>query len=64
MAQSCHDQPAADRGARKAPGHEQKEKTMIFHINRATYKAGLSEEQRSNHAETGIKPWPANAAGS
>jgi Stress responsive A/B Barrel Domain len=33
-------------GARRAPGHEQKEKTMIFHINRATYKAGLSEEQR------------------
>src|SRR5262245_21971293 len=24
----------------------EKEKTMIFHINRATFKAGLSEEQR------------------
>jgi len=33
-------------GAQRAPGHKQKEKTMIFHINRATYKAGLSEEQR------------------
>src|SRR5215469_14046482 len=28
------------------PGHKHKEKTMIFHINRASYKAGLSEEQR------------------
>jgi Stress responsive A/B Barrel Domain len=28
------------------PGYKQKEKTMIFHINRMTYKAGLSEEQR------------------
>ena len=53
-----------ETGARGGPGRKQKEKTMIFHINRATYKAGLSEEQRSNHAETGIKPWPANAAGS
>src|SRR5262245_8388386 len=26
--------------------HKHKEKTMIFHINRATFKAGLSEEQR------------------
>jgi hypothetical protein len=30
----------------RPPGHKQKEKTMIFHINRATYKADLSEEQR------------------
>jgi len=39
--------PAGRRPWRpEGPGHEQKEKTMIFHINRATYKAGLSEEQR------------------
>jgi hypothetical protein len=30
----------------RPPGPKQKEKTMIFHINRATYKSGLSEEQR------------------
>jgi dienelactone hydrolase len=28
------------------PGHKQKEKTMIFHINRMAFKSGLSEEQR------------------
>ena len=28
----------------RPPGHKQKEKTMIFHINGASYKAGLSEE--------------------
>src|SRR5215470_12015304 len=33
-------------GRPQGPGHKQKEKTMIFHINRATYKSGLSEEQR------------------
>ena len=32
--------------ALRPPGHKQKEKTMIFHINRATYKSDLSEEQR------------------
>ena len=32
--------------ALRPPGHKQKEKTMIFHINLATYKAGVSEEQR------------------
>src|SRR5499427_5987988 len=37
--------------ALRPPGHEQKEKTMIFHINRATYKAGVSDEQR----ETGLE---------
>ena len=31
---------------RGPPGHKQKDKTMIFHINRATYKSDLSEEQR------------------
>src|SRR5215472_6126693 len=46
MAHGCHDQPAGDRGARRAPGHKQKEKTMIFHINRMAFKSGLSEEQR------------------
>jgi hypothetical protein len=46
MAHGCHDQPTGDRGARKAPGRKRKEKIMIFHINLATYKAGLSEEQR------------------
>src|SRR5262249_3180586 len=43
---SCHDQPAGDRGARRAPGHKQKEQTMIFHINLFTLKPGASEEQR------------------
>ena len=51
MADGCHDQPAGDRGARRAPGHKQKEKTMIFHINRASYKAGLIEEQRQAGVE-------------
>src|SRR5215813_3654420 len=51
MADGCHDQPAGDRGARRAPGHKQKEKTMIFHINRATYKSDLSEEQRQEGVE-------------
>src|SRR5215469_2855386 len=32
--------------ALRPPGHKQKEQTMIFHINRATYKSGVSEEQR------------------
>src|SRR5215471_8377144 len=46
MAHGCHDQPPGDRGARRATGHKQREKTMIFHINLATYKPGVSEEQR------------------
>src|SRR6516165_7830943 len=46
MAHGCPDQPAGDRGARRAPGHKQKEKTMMFHINRMAFKSGLSEEQR------------------
>ena len=33
-------------GRCRAPGHEQKEKTMIFHINLFTIKPGLSDEQR------------------
>jgi hypothetical protein len=32
-------------GAAGLPVTTEKEKTMIFHINRLTYKAGLSEEQ-------------------
>jgi Stress responsive A/B Barrel Domain len=35
----------------RAPGHKEKEKTMIFHINRATYKSDLSEEQRREGVE-------------
>src|SRR5262249_5617895 len=46
MAHGCHDQPPGDRGARRAPGHTQKEKTMIFHINRIAFKPGVSDEQR------------------
>src|SRR5262249_19673318 len=46
MAHGCHGQPAGDRGARRALGHTQKEKTMIFHINRIAFKPGVSEEQR------------------
>ena len=38
--------PAAMNPALRPPGHEQKEKTMIFHINRMAFKSGLSEEQR------------------
>src|SRR5262249_45678414 len=30
----------------RRPAHNRKEKTMIFHINRMTWKADLSEEQR------------------
>src|SRR5499427_1533742 len=35
-----------ETGTPGRPGRKEKEKTMIFHINRATYKPGLSEEQR------------------
>jgi hypothetical protein len=44
------------------PGHEQKEKTMIFHINRATYKSGLSEEQRREGVEMLRQSGAANPA--
>src|SRR5262249_24217464 len=37
--------------ALRPPGPKQKEEAMIFHINRATYKAGLSEEQRREGVE-------------
>ena len=38
--------PAGRRpGGPEGPGHKQKEKTMIFHINQMAFKAGLSEEQ-------------------
>jgi hypothetical protein len=33
------------------PGHEQKEQTMIFHINLFTLKPGASEEQRDTGLE-------------
>ena len=48
--------------ARRAPGHKQKEKTMIFHINRMTYKAGLSEEQRRAGLEMARQAGAANPA--
>jgi hypothetical protein len=44
------------------PGLEQKEKTMIFHINRATYKAGLSEDQRRAGLEMSRQCGAANPA--
>src|SRR5262249_62276818 len=37
---------AIGRGRRGLAVTTEKEKTMIFHINRMTYKADLSEEQR------------------
>src|SRR5262249_6399627 len=40
-----------EAGTPGRPGRKEKEKTMIFHINRATYKAGLSEEQRREGVE-------------
>jgi len=40
-----------ETGRPQRPGHKQKEKTMIFHINRATYKSDLSEEQRRTGVE-------------
>jgi dienelactone hydrolase len=46
VARDYHDQPTGDRGARTPPGHKQKEKTMIFHINLFTQRPGLSDEQR------------------
>src|SRR5262249_8782753 len=55
-------QPAGDRGPRRALGHTQKEKTMIFHINRATYKADLSEEQRREGVEMLRQSGAANPA--
>jgi hypothetical protein len=48
--------------ALRPPGHKQKEKTMIFHINRATYKAGLSEEQRRAAVEMARQSGAANPA--
>jgi hypothetical protein len=44
------------------PGHKHKEKTMIFHINRATYKAGLSQEQRRAGLEMARQSGAANPA--
>jgi len=46
----------------RPPGHKQKEKTMIFHINRMTYKAGLSEEQRRAGLEMARQSGAANPA--
>jgi hypothetical protein len=38
------------------------EKTMIFHINQVTYKAGLSEEQRRAGLEMARQSGAANPA--
>jgi hypothetical protein len=62
MAHGCHDQPTGDRGARRAPGHKQKEKTMIFHISRMAFKSGLSEEQRQACLDTARQAGAANPA--
>jgi len=43
-------------------GHEEKEKIMIFHINRVSYKAGLSEEQRRTGVEMLRQSGAANPA--
>src|SRR5262249_25792210 len=40
-----------ETGTPGRPGRKEKEKTMIFHINRATYKSDLSEEQRQEGVE-------------
>src|SRR5262249_26325423 len=44
------------------PGHKQKEKTMIFHINRMTFKPGLSQEQRRACLEVARQAGAANPA--
>jgi hypothetical protein len=61
-AHGCHDQPTGDQAPEVPPGHKQKEKTVIFHINRATYKAGLSEEQRRAGVEMLRQSGAANPA--
>src|SRR5215470_726951 len=48
--------------ALRPPGHKQEERTMIFHINRATYKADLSEEQRRAGVEMLRQSGAANPA--
>src|SRR5215472_15579492 len=51
MVHGCHDQPAGDRAPGGPPGHKQKEKTMIFHINLFTLKPGASDDQRDTGLE-------------
>jgi len=52
-----------ETGAPGGPaGHEQEEQIVIFHINRATYKAGLSEEQRRAGLEMLRRSGAANPA--
>jgi hypothetical protein len=52
-----------ETGAPGGPaGHKQKEKTMIFHINRASYKSDLSEEQRREGVEMLRQSGAANPA--
>jgi transposase len=46
LALGYYDQPTGDRSAQGPSGQKQKEKTMIFHTSRATYKAiGRLERQ-------------------
>ena len=51
-----------ETGRPEGPGRKQKEKTMIFHINRMTFKAGLSEEQRRAGLEMARQAGAANPA--
>src|SRR5262245_25338629 len=53
---------AIGRRRPRAPRHTEKEKTMIFHINRATFKADLSEEQRRAGLELMRQAGAANPA--
>ena len=52
-----------ETGAPGGPrGHKQKEKTMIFHINRMAFKSGLSEEQRRAYLDAARQAGEANPA--
>ena len=56
-----HDQ-RTKTGLPGGSGHEQKDKTMIFHINRGTLKAGLSEDRRRAAIEMMRQSGAANPA--
>src|SRR5262245_9133911 len=49
-------------GRDRASHHNRKEKVMIFHINRVTFKAGISEEQRRAGLELMRQAGAANPA--
>jgi len=51
-----------ETGRPEGPGRKQKEKTMIFHINRMTFKAGLIEEQRRACLDVARQAGAANPA--